>query len=110
MANANVCEVTAPLVDPELDEEINLIQILVDGAPVGMAGVGAHAGEIYLQGDLHAEGEWLALISAAKQCVQFVPIPGGQVLFPADWLRSACQHDADRLRVIDNLVKFVSSR
>lgn len=93
----------------EVEDSEDLIILAIKGRGVqpGLhAGISA-SGVVYLQGDLHPLGSASALLTAAKQHVPYVAISAVQVLYPADWLRGECAHDADRLRVIGNMEELV---
>ena len=90
----------------EDSEDLDLMEIRVHDKPNSWAGVSA-SGMVYLQGDLHPLGSATALIKAAKENVPYVSVSAVRVLYPSEWLRAECMHDADRTRVIDNLCGFV---
>lgn len=92
----------------ESEENVDVIEIQHKGHKVGLVGV-SESGVVYLSGDLHPLGAFPALMTAAKEHVPYISTSAINALFPADWLRAACLHDADRLRVIDNLEKFARS-
>ena len=91
--------------DTEETEDLNIVEIH-GGPAIAYAGV-TDGGEVYLQGDIHPLGSASALIAAAAQHVPYVALNAVRVLFPADWLRAECLHDADRLRIIGNAEAFV---
>lgn len=93
--------------DVDEAEDLDLMEVKMGENHVGWAGITRPGGEVYLQGDLHALGSATALIKAAKEHIPYVAVSSVRVLFPAEWLRAECLHDADRLRIIDNLVRFV---
>ena len=88
-------------------EDLDLLEINVAGQPATWAGFARGSGMVYLQGDLHPLGSSLALLKAAKEHVPYVAVNAVRVLFPGEWLRAECMHDADRCRVIDNMSRFV---
>lgn len=97
--------------DYEIDEDsesVDVIEIQHSGHKVGLAGV-SESGVVYLSGDLHPYGASGALLQAAKEHVPYISTSSVNALFPVDWLRGACLHDADRLRVLGNLEKFARS-
>ena len=59
------------------------------------------------RGDIHPPGSASALIAAAAQHVPYVAISAVGCFSPADWLRSECLHDMDRLRIIGNAEAIV---
>ncbi|MFN9473760.1 hypothetical protein [Acidovorax sp.] len=89
------------------EENLHLIELQAPGgvAPL-QAGVTA-SGMVYLRGDLHPLGSATALIKAACEHVPYAAVSAVSVLFPADWLRGECLHDADRLRVIAAMERVV---
>ena len=91
----------------EDSEDLDLLEVRIGEQPVSWAGITRPGGDVYLQGDLHPLGSATALIKAAKEHVPYVAVSAVRVLYPAEWLRSECLHDRDRLRVIDNLERFV---
>ncbi|EJE53145.1 hypothetical protein PMI14_02219 [Acidovorax sp. CF316] len=90
------------------EEDLHLIELQAPGglAPPLQAGVSA-SGLVYLRGDLHPLGSATALIKAAREHVPYAALGAVNVLFPADWLRGECLHDADRLRVIAAMERLV---
>lgn len=95
--------------DFEVDEteDIDLMEIKIGENKVTEAGIARASGIVYLNGDIHPMGSFPCLMLAAKQHVPYVYTSAVSALFPADWLRAECLHDADRLRVISNLESFV---
>lgn len=89
-------------------EDVDVIEIQHGGVKVALAGVSA-SGVVFLSGDIHPLGAFPALMRAAKEHVPYISTGSVNALFPADWLRAACLHDADRLRVIGNMERFVRS-
>ena len=92
----------------ESEENVDVIEIVHKGHPVGLAGV-SESGVVYLSGELHPVGAFAALMLAAKEHVPYISTSSVNALFPVDWLRAACLHDADRLRVLGNLERFARS-
>ena len=91
----------------EDSEDLDLMEIRAGDVPVGWAGITRPGGEVYLGGDLHPLGSYKALQLASVLHVPYVAVTAVRVLFPAEWLRGECLHDADRLRVIDNMCAVV---
>lgn len=89
----------------ETEESVDVIEIQYGGHKVGLAGV-SESGVVYLSGDLHPVGAFGALMLAAKEHVPYISTSSVNALFPSDWIRGACLHDADRLRVIGNLERY----
>lgn len=87
-------------------EDLALMALKVGDVEVANAGV-AKSGIVYLQGDIHPQGSFAALMKAARSHVPYVAVSAVSVLFPADWLRAECMGDPDRVRIIDNAVAFV---
>lgn len=87
-------------------EDLDLMEIRSSDQKVGLAGV-SESGGVYLAGDLHPLGSASALLAAAHAHVPYVSVSAVCVLYPAEWLRGECLGNADRLRIIDNLVAFV---
>lgn len=88
------------------EEDLHLLELQAPGAVPVPAGVSA-SGMVYLRGDLHPLGSATALIKAARDHVPYAALGAVNVLFPVDWLRSECLHDADRLRVIAAMERVV---
>lgn len=88
-------------------EDVDLLEIRVGENRVSHAGIARASGTVYLQGDIHPIGSASALLAAAKNHIPYIAVSAVEVLFPADWLRSECLHDVDRLRVITNAEQFV---
>lgn len=88
-------------------EELDLMEVRMGEMRVGWAGLARGSGLVYLAGDTHPLGSATALIKAAKERIPYVAVSAVNVLFPADWLRGECLGDPDRLRIIDNLERFV---
>jgi len=93
-------------VEHHSEEDLHLIELQAPGSVPLHAGVSA-SGLVYLRGDLHPLGSATALIKAAREHVPYAALGAVNVLFPADWLRSECLHDADRLRVIAAMERLV---
>ena len=93
--------------DTDETEDLQIVEIKGSGVPPGLHAGVTPSGDVFLRGDLHPLGSASALIAAAKAHVPYVAISAVQVLFPADWLRGECLHDADRLRVIANMEALV---
>lgn len=87
-------------------EDLHLIELQAPGTVPLHAGLTA-SGMVYLRGDLHPLGSATALIKAAREHVPYAAVSAVNVLFPADWLRGECLHDADRLRVIAAMERLV---
>ena len=92
--------------DTEYDEDVSLMEIQVKGQKVATAGV-SQSGQVFLRGDIHPLGSASALVTAAVHQIPYIEVSAVEVLYPADWLRSECLHDADRLRIINNAEAFV---
>lgn len=93
--------------DTDESEDVDVIEIQMAGQRVGLAGFARGSGTVYLNGDLHPQGAFAALMCAAKQLVPYMSTSSINALFPSDWLRAECLADPDRLRVISNLEGFV---
>ncbi len=96
----------ATIFETEDDEDVSLIEIQVKGQKVATAGVSA-SGQVFLQGDIHPHGSASALVTAAVSQVPYIEVSAVEVLFPADWLRSECMGNMDRIRIINNAEAFV---
>lgn len=92
----------------ETEERVDLREMRVGGMRVFDVGV-SESGIVYLPGDLHPKGSFACLMIAAKEHVPYVYTSAVSALFPADWVRAACTHDPDRLRIIDNIERQVRS-
>lgn len=92
--------------DVEDSEDLILGELHAGDMPVGWYGVGATTGDVYVNGDLHPDGSYIALTQAAKEHVPYVAVSAVRVLFPLDWIRAQCLHDRDRLMVLGNLERF----
>lgn len=92
--------------DTEDDEDVSLMEIQVKGQKVATAGV-SQSGQVFLRGDIHPLGSASALVTAAVHQIPYIEVSAVEVLYPADWLRSECLHDQDRLRIINNAEAFV---
>lgn len=91
----------------EDSEDVDVFELQMQGGmKVGLVGVAPASGTVYLGGDLHPLGAFPALMKAAKEQVPYISTSSVNALYPALWLRGECLHDADRLRVIDNLEKL----
>jgi len=88
------------------DEDVGLIEIQVNGQKVASAGVST-SGQVFLRGDIHPCGSASALVTAAVHQVPYIEVSAVEVLFPADWLRSECMGNMDRIRIINNAEAFV---
>ncbi len=93
--------------ETEDSEEVDIIEIWMGEQRVGLAGIARASGHVFLGGDLHPLGAFPALMLAAKQQVPYMSTSSVNCLFPSDWLRAECLADPERLRVIDNLEKFI---
>jgi hypothetical protein len=93
--------------ETEETEDLNIIEI--QGGPQPLYAGVTDSGEVFLRGDIHPAGSFAALMKAAAEHIPYVAISAVQVLFPSNWLRSECLHDADRQRVIDNMENLVRS-
>lgn len=93
--------------DFDEEEDVDLMEVRIGENRVSHAGIARASGNVYLQGDLHPLGSATALLAAAKNHVPYIAVSAVEVLFPVDWLRAECLHDADRLRIINNLEAFV---
>lgn len=93
-------------VEDHSQEDLHLVELQAPGAAPLHAGVTA-SGMVYLRGDLHPLGSATALLKAARAQVPYAAVSAVNVLFPADWLRGECLHDADRLRVIAAMERVV---
>ena len=91
-------------------DDLDLMEIRIGENIVAWAGITQPDGLVYLEGNTHPLGAATALIKAAKEHVPYVAVSAVRVLFPAEWLRAECLHDRDRLRVIDNLERFVRAQ
>lgn len=89
----------------ESEESVDVFEIQHKGHKVGLAGV-SESGVVFLSGELHPLGAASALLEAFKEKVPYISTSAVNALFPVDWLRGACLHDADRLRVLNNLERF----
>ena len=96
--------------DTDETEDLDLMEVRAGDKPVGWAGITRPDGRVYLGGDIHPLGSALAMLKAAKEHVPYVAVSAVRVMFPAEWLRAECMHDADRLRIIDNLSSWVRSQ
>lgn len=94
--------------DYDETENVDLYQIHVGGNPVMTVGV-SESGLIFIRGDLHPLGSSTALLKAAVEHVPYIAVTAVEVLFPAEWLRAECAHDADRLRIIWNIESMARS-
>lgn len=91
----------------EDSEDLHLIAVHVAGhGQVQTAGI-SESGIVYIRGDIHPLGSQKALALASVMHVPYVAVSAVEVLFPSDWLRAECLHDADRLRVIGEAEAFV---
>jgi hypothetical protein len=95
--------------DSDESEDVTLTEVLADGIPSMTVGVGDETGLIYVKGDIHPLGSASALLTAAAQHVPYIALTAVNVLFPLDWLKGECAHDADRMRVLFNLERHVRS-
>ncbi len=93
--------------DVDETEDIDLMEIQIGKNKVSMAGFARGSGTVYLDGDLHVQGSFPCLMIAAKEHVPYVYTSAVSAMFPADWLRGQCMHDPDRLRILNNLERFV---
>ena len=93
----------------ESEEEVTLHEVRAGDAPAMTIGVGDQTGDIFIKGDIHPLGSASALLTAAAQHVPYIALSAVEVLYPLDWLKAECLHDADRLRVLFNLEQFVRS-
>lgn len=96
--------------DVEDAEEVDLMEVRAGEQVVGWVGVSRPEGHVYLGGDLHPYGSASAMLVAKLQNVPYIAVSAVRVLFPAEWLRAECLADADRVRVIDNLVSWARSQ
>ena len=91
------------MMDVDESEDLDLFEVRVgETMTVGTVGV-SESGMVYVNGDIHPLGSATALIRAAQDGVPYVSVSAVAVLYPADWLRGECLHDADRQRVIAGL-------
>ena len=94
----------------ESEEDVELTEVRAGPlAPAMTIGVGDQTGDIYVRGDLHPLGSATALLTAARERVPYIALSAVEVLFPLDWLKGECAHDADRLRVLFNIESHVRS-
>lgn len=93
--------------DVDEAEDVDLMQIKIGENKVTEAGIARASGIVYLNGDIHPKGAFASLMLACKQHIPYVYTSAVSALFPSDWLRAECLHDADRLRVISNLENFI---
>lgn len=71
--------------------------------------VAEQSGTVYVSGELHPVGAYSALLLAAKDDVPYASRGAVSAYFPVDWIRGACLHDPDRLRILDNLERIARS-
>jgi len=96
----------ATIFEADEDEDVSLVEIQINGQKVASAGVST-SGQVFLRGDIHPLGSSTALMTAAVQQVPYIEVSAVEVLFPADWLRSECMGNMDRIRIINNAEAFV---
>ncbi len=95
--------------DTDNTEDVDLHEVRVGGAPAMTVGIAPKSGAVYLRGDLHPLGSASALLAAARHGVPYIALSAVEVLYPSDWLKGECLHDADRLRVIANIENYARS-
>lgn len=110
MANVNVIEAVDQHPVIEDGEDLDLMDVQVAGKSVSLAGITRRGREVYLDGEIHILGGTIALIKAVKENVPYVAASTASTLFPAAWLKAECEQDADRLRIINNLERFVRTQ
>ena len=90
----------------ESEEVVQMFELRVGDMPAALVGIGLQTKDVYVSGDLHPVGAFSALMLAAKEHVPYISTSAVNALFPIDWIRGACLHDMDRLRILENLERI----
>lgn len=89
--------------DVDETEDVDILEVQVQGQRATRIGIARASGTVYLNGDLHPLGSFSALMIAAREHVPYTSVSAIDAMYPSEWLRAQCLHDRDRLRIIGNL-------